>query len=74
MKTTRMNPVLKNKMMLQNDLIVGDVMEEIEGNEVAGGFKWGTLLTTSICYVGSYALGNPGQVCTWTVECQNNCR
>ena len=73
MKASRMNPVLKNKMQVNNNATAGDVFKEIEGNEVGAKFKWGTLITTLCCYAASYALNNPGQVCTWTVECQKNC-
>lgn len=33
----------------------------------------GTLVTTLGCYGASWALGNDGQFCTATVECQGNC-
>lgn len=37
-------------------------------------FAGGTFWTGTIDLTISYAMGNKGWVCTWTYECQNNCR
>lgn len=50
---------------LQELMTDADDMENLAG----GTFKWGTIDLTL-----SYILGNKGLVCTWTYECQNNCR
>lgn len=48
---------------LMND---ADSLENVSG---------GGTITVGIAYgVFSYYLGNKGYVCTWTVECQDNCR
>lgn len=53
------------------ELELNKLMEDAEELEnIAGGtFKGGTIDLTL-----SYVLGNKGWVCTWTYECQNNCR
>lgn len=56
----------------EKELPCGDVNFEInenQGLDVVGG----TLSGGSISITLSLALGNDGYVCTWTVECQNNC-
>lgn len=53
------------------------VMEEIADQHItdanAGGQGWGTLVTTLTCYGASWAIGNEGQFCTGTLECQKSC-
>lgn len=53
-----------------------DVLAEIDDQSVVSdqaGQGWGTTVTTLSCYGLSWALGNDGNFCTATVECQNNC-
>mgnify|MGYP002724405652 CR=1 FL=1 len=50
---------------LQELITDAEDMENLSG----GTFRGGTIDLTL-----SYLLGNKGYVCTWTYECQNNCR
>lgn len=54
-----------------------DVLTEIADQSVddirAGGQGWTTTVTTISCYGVSWAVGNDGNFCTATVECQKNC-
>lgn len=77
------NPILRRKLGEKTNNICGDVLEEIKQNneiveaiedEVSGGDWVTTLVQGTIGCLGSWVLGNPGKICTWTVECQNNCR
>lgn len=76
MKRTSMlkKPILRNKMGFEEENPSGNVMEEIKDHDVVGAISWGTVLTTLLCLGVSIAVGDKGQVCTATVECQNNCR
>lgn len=64
------NPI--RRLTESTELPCGDAAVEIKENQgldVNGGtFSNGTISITL-----SVALGNDGQVCTWTVECQENC-
>lgn len=55
-----------------------DVFAEIEDQALeesqAGRQGIGTTITSLTCYGLSWALGNRGNFCTATVECQTNCR
>ncbi|MDA7025116.1 plantaricin C family lantibiotic [Bacillus sp. CLL-7-23] len=68
------DPILRNKENTNNVNPAGDVFEEIREQDVVGAISWGTLLTTLSCLAASVMIGDKGQVCTGTVECQNNCR
>lgn len=68
------NPVLRNKVGFDGENPSGNVLEEIKDHDVSGAISWGTLLTTLLCLGVSVVVGDKGQVCTGTVECQNNCR
>lgn len=68
------NPILRNKLGVASENPAGNALEEIQEHDVSGALSWGTLLTGLACLGASYVLGDKGQVCTWTVECQNNCR
>lgn len=50
------------------------ILQEIDEHKVMGGVNtWNTTITsTSIAL--SETIGNAGKVCTYTVECVNNCR
>ncbi|GHB75161.1 hypothetical protein GCM10010347_51900 [Streptomyces cirratus] len=54
------------------------ILEEIDdqnlGSVSAAGSKWGTTLTSLACLGASYVLGNNGNFCTATAECQSNCK
>jgi hypothetical protein len=53
-----------------------NVLAEIDEQAVStaqAGQGWGTTVTTLTCYGVSWALGNDGNFCTATVECQKNC-
>lgn len=54
-----------------------DVLAEIDDQALedaqAGGQGPGTTVTTLTCYGVSWAVGNDGNFCTATVECQKNC-
>ncbi|CBZ02426.1 plantaricin C family lantibiotic [Clostridium botulinum] len=67
--------MIKNPIKRQSEdvkLPCGDTKVEItenQGLDVTGGtFSEGTISITLSVY-----MGNDGKVCTWTVECQNNC-
>ncbi|WP_314454962.1 plantaricin C family lantibiotic [uncultured Microbacterium sp.] len=52
------------------------LLEEIAEQDQAftsAGQGWTTTITSLTCYGVSWVAGNNGQVCTATVECQNNC-
>jgi hypothetical protein len=52
------------------------VLEEIDEqgmSDLHAGQGIGTTVTSLSCYGVSWALGNDGQLCTATVECQKNC-
>ena len=79
------NPIVRNKNLtnVQKDCNYGNIWGEIDENvdiinSVSGGTYESTALITLGIYIGyeklSIALGNPGDICTATVECQNNCR
>ena len=68
--------MIKNPIKRQNlnaELPCGNAALEItenQGLDVTGGtFSDGTISITLSAY-----MGNKGKVCTWTCECQNNCR
>ncbi|MCL1695625.1 MULTISPECIES: plantaricin C family lantibiotic [unclassified Lysinibacillus] len=51
-------------------------LSEMDMLNVNGGVqeRWAeTILTSLACAAASYILGNPGHVCTLTVECQKKC-
>ncbi|MFD3945269.1 plantaricin C family lantibiotic [Streptomyces sp. NPDC058579] len=53
------------------------ILEEIHDQNldaVAAGQGWGTVVSTLGCYGASYVLGNKGNFCTATSECQSNCK
>lgn len=71
------NPILrKNK----EDRVLGTTgLEEVKNNvefieNLSGGNNiWVSVIQGAAGCVASWVLGNKGKVCTWTVECQNNC-
>lgn len=48
------------------------LMDDAESMQSSSGAGAGTVAVTYTLL--SYYMGNKGYVCTWTVECQNNCR
>lgn len=54
------------------------ILEEIDDQNLdtvsAAGQGWGTTLSSLTCFGASYVLGNNGNFCTATAECQNNCK
>lgn len=52
--------------------LIEEIAEQ-DQSRTSGGQGWTTTVTTLACYGVSWALGNNGQFCTATVECQNNC-
>lgn len=53
-----------------------DVLDEIDEQaaaDLSAGQGWTTTVTSIGCYGVSWALGNDGNLCTATVECQKNC-
>lgn len=63
---------MNNKKSFKN----ADVFAEIEDQHVVesqAGQGLGTTVTTLGCYGVSWAVGNDGNFCTATVECQKNC-
>lgn len=55
-----------------------DIFEEISEQNLqevsAAGQGWTTTVTTLSCYGASWVLGNNGNFCTATAECQKNCQ
>lgn len=55
-------------------------LEEVSHNvefieSLSGGNNvWVTIIQGPVGCVASWVFGNQGKVCTWTAECQNNCR
>ncbi|RIN36939.1 plantaricin C family lantibiotic [Staphylococcus succinus] len=50
------------------------ILEEVEDQSSMGGFNtWNLTPTSTVGIAASVGLGNKGKVCTYTVECVNNC-
>ncbi|MBB6022432.1 hypothetical protein HNR77_003529 [Paenibacillus sp. JGP012] len=62
-----------------NVLPIENPLVELKEDELlkAGGAaqpQWAEVIITSLaCAAASYFMGNPGHVCTLTVECQKSC-
>lgn len=73
------NPYYRNQQNAKNSLPIEDPMTELKEEEllkIQGGAeeRWAeTILTTLTCAAASYFIGNPGHMCTLTVECQSKC-
>ncbi|MCB2356540.1 plantaricin C family lantibiotic [Clostridium estertheticum] len=72
------NPIMRTKLHQIEEFPCGDLFEEINENSmtmdaVNGGGWVSTILQGTVGCLASYALGNQGKICTWSVECQNNC-
>lgn len=76
------NPILRKKIGGSKNNFSGDIYEEISQNneivdaiteEVSGGGWVTTFVQGTVGCLASWVLGNPGKICTWTVECQGNC-
>jgi len=72
------NPILRGKM---EDQVLGTSgLEEVKHNvefieNLSGGNNaYVTVIQGILGCVVSWVIGNQGKVCTWTAECQNNCR
>ncbi|MCM2139855.1 plantaricin C family lantibiotic [Vagococcus fluvialis] len=71
------NPILREKK--QQQFLSTSGLEEVNQNiefieNLSGGNNvWVTILQGVVGCVASWAVGNKGKVCTWTVECQKNC-
>lgn len=52
----------------------GELQKLMNDAETMENISGGTLKGTPVDLTISYLLGNKGWVCTWTYECQNNCR
>ncbi|WP_260844413.1 plantaricin C family lantibiotic [Staphylococcus haemolyticus] len=64
----------ENEMNFKNDEISKELLVELEEHSVMAGFNtWNTTATSSTIAV-SHFVGNKGRVCTYSVECVNNCR
>jgi len=68
------NPVLNFKAGIKDEHFAGNLFEEIQENDTTNAGWAETVLTSLACFGASYIIGNKGVMCTWTVECQNNCR
>ena len=63
---------LKNSGLQEDYLKLVDVSKELE---LISGAGWtGVAKSLVSCSLVSITLGNNGWVCTWTAECQSNCR
>jgi hypothetical protein len=75
--TMERNPILRKKM--EEQVLGRSGLEEVKQNvefieNLSGGNNaWVTILQGPLGCVASWVFGNKGKVCTWTVECQNNC-
>ena len=71
------NPILREKM--QEQVLGVSGLEEVKNNvelieNISGGNNvWVTIVQGAAGCLASWVFGNQGKVCTWTVECQNNC-
>ena len=60
--------------MIKNAGIFEEISDQYVPEANAAGQGWGTLVTTLTCYGASWALGNEGNFCTGTIECQKTCQ
>jgi len=73
------NPYYRNMQGNPANLPIENPIIELKEDEllqVQGGTeeRWAeTVLTSIACAAASYYLGNPGHMCTLTVECQKQC-
>lgn len=51
-----------------------NILVEIDEHQEMAGFNTWNTISTSTCIAVSHFVGNDGKVCTYTVECVNNCR
>lgn len=51
-----------------------DILVEVEEHRTMAGINTWNTISTSTCIALSETVGNEGKVCTYTVECVNNCR
>lgn len=71
------NPILRENN--EEQFLGTSGLEEINNNvefieTLSGGNSvFVTISQGPLGCLASYVLGNKGKVCTWTVECQNNC-
>lgn len=63
---------MNNPEINRNADVLAEIDDQFVDSEQAGQ-GWGTIVTTVTCYGVSWALGNDGNFCTATVECQKNC-
>ncbi|HDR4897701.1 plantaricin C family lantibiotic [Bacillus thuringiensis] len=70
------NPYFRNSQNHATNLPIEDPLMELAEEDIKsinGGVEprgWGDVLTTLLCFVGSYTLGNDGIMCTTSYECQ----
>ncbi len=73
------NPYYRNSQASKMNLPLEDPITELKEEEllqIQGGVedRWAeTILTSISCAAASYFMGNPGHMCTLTVECQKQC-
>lgn len=69
-------PRVKGVSLMANPNV--GILEEISDQKLdavsAAGQGTGTILSSLACYGASYVLGNNGNFCTATAECQKNCK
>ncbi|HEE8868264.1 plantaricin C family lantibiotic [Staphylococcus aureus] len=64
----------KNELNLKVEEISEELLVEIEEHSVMAGFNTWNLTPTSGSIAISHVVGNKGKICTYSVECVNNCR
>ncbi|MEJ7185346.1 plantaricin C family lantibiotic [Staphylococcus epidermidis] len=64
----------KNGLDLKSNEMPKELLVELEEHSVMAGFnKWNTTPTSTSIAI-SHVAGNKGKICTYSVECVNNCR
>ncbi|EEM83103.1 MULTISPECIES: plantaricin C family lantibiotic [Bacillus] len=67
--------IIKNRKKVKENLELPDtLLEEVEEHSAMGGINTWNTTATSTSIIISETFGNKGKVCTYTVECVNNCR
>lgn len=64
----------ENEMNFKNDEISKELLVELEEHSVMAGFNTWNTTPTSATIAVSHIAGNKGKICTYSVECVNNCR
>jgi hypothetical protein len=74
------NPYSRNSQLANVEMPIENPLKELQEDEllkIQGGLyetDWVEVIITSVvCAGASYFLGNPGHVCTLSVECQKSC-